>query len=206
MRTIQLHGDLADKFGAHWKLDIATPVEAIRAIAANKPGLISHFAEAGHNGVGYRVIVGDEDRDLDGLKNPCGSSEVIHIVPIVSGSKEGGIGIILGAVLMIAAAALTEGASLGLTAAIETGEAATIAGSLAWSVGMSLVLGGVASMLSGTPQDPTDSNSGDGKKSYYFNGPGTQNAALGTAVPVGYGEFIIPGIPVSEGLSAEAVV
>jgi predicted phage tail protein len=209
MRTIQLHGELGEKFGAEWRLDIASPVEAIRGIAANRPELIPYFLEAGERGVGYRVIVGDEDRDESGLKDPCGQSEVIHIVPIIAGSKNGGIGIVLGAVLMIAAAIITDGAAIGGFSAMSAagyGTAASIAGSLAWSVGMSLVLGGVASMLSGTPKDPSANGGGDGKQSYFWTGQATpQTASLGTAVPVGYGELIVPGIPVSSGMTAEAI-
>ena len=71
---------------------------------------------------------------------------------------------------------------------------------LAFGIGASLALGGVAQLLTPTPKPPTgaDSNS-DPRKSYSFSG--IQNVTRqGVPIPVIYGEVLTGSIVISAGI------
>lgn len=212
MKHLQLHGVLADKFGEHWHLDVRNPAEALRAVAANHPTFLTHLIASQDEGVGYRVIIGERDAALNQLGDPSGT-ETIHLVPVISGAKDGLGGILIGG-LLIAGAVASGGAGMGLISAYDAGFAASgltgglsmAAGSLAWSIGVSLVLGGVSQMLAGNPasDNSMQSTTGEGLPSYHFNGP-SNRMKEGGPVPLGYGRMIVGAMPISAGISTEAV-
>jgi predicted phage tail protein len=72
-------------------------------------------------------------------------------------------------------------------------------------IGASLVLGGVAQLLTPTPKIPTGSNSEqDPRKSYSFSG--IQNTSRqGLPVPIVYGETIVGSVVISAGIDTEQV-
>lgn len=196
MRTVHLHGELAERFGAEWRLDVASPAEAFRAIEANRPGFAAYLLESDQRGVGYRVIAGDLDLEVEQLKEPYGQ-EVLHLVPVIGGAKDGMVGIIIGAIAIVGAF-FTAGMSLTLLGATFS------VSSILVNIGLSLVLGGVAQMLVGDPKDPVSTaTTVEEKRSYFFNGP-ANTVAEGNPVPVGYGRLIVGGKPISAGITAEA--
>jgi predicted phage tail protein len=203
MKHIQLHGVLADKFGEHWDLDVRTPVEGLRAIAVNCPGFLPHLIESDKQGIAYRVVLGDRDISLDALASPTGK-EVIHLVPVMAGAKSGFGQILLGAAL-VGVAIMTGGAGGALSGQLFTlaGQSVTWA-SIAFSIGSSLILGGVAQMLAPSPKTPAAAEVVEDRPSYYFNGP-TNRMQQGNAVPVGYGQLIVGAMPISAGISTEAI-
>ncbi|MCH5496481.1 tail assembly protein, partial [Salmonella enterica subsp. diarizonae serovar 16:z10:e,n,x,z15] len=89
------------------------------------------------------------------------SGAVIHIVPRMEGAKNGGtFQIVLGAVA-IAASFFTAGASLAAWgAALSAG--AISASSVLFSVGLSMMVGGVAQMLTPKPQSPSAHHADNG--------------------------------------------
>ena len=195
LRKIKLYGKLA-KFVGHRILeaDVATAAEAVRFLVANWPELERHMADQ-H----YRVTVGTYDLDLEELHDPAGQQE-IKIVPVVAGAGGATGRIILGA-LLIAGAFFTGGATIGLL-----GLAAPVAlSSVLLFTGASLVIGGVAQLLTPTPKVPTGPDTqNDPRKSYSFSG--VQNTSRqGVPVPIVYGETIVGSVVISAGIDTVQV-
>ena len=175
LRKIKLYGALA-KFVGHRVLeaDVATAAEAVRFLVTNWPELESHMAKQY-----YRVHTAGEDLTLDDVHNPMGRE--IQIVPVIAGA--GAIGRIIAGILLVAVGLFVPGiGALGVQIIV--------------GVGASLVLGGIAQLLTPTPKTSTDE--GDPKKSFSFSG--IQNTTrAGVPVPVVYGEMLVGGIVVSAG-------
>jgi predicted phage tail protein len=182
LRKIKLYGALA-KFVGHRVLeaDVATAAEAVRFLVTNWPELEGHMAKQY-----YRVHTAGEDLTLDDVHNPVGRE--IQIVPVMAGA--GALGRILLGIALIAASIFIPGGTAIL---------GTTFGKISLSIGLlggSLVLGGVAQLLTPTPKTSTDE--GDPKKSFSFSG--IQNTTrAGVPVPVVYGEMLVGGIVVSAG-------
>ena len=186
LRKIKLYGKLA-KFIGHRVLeaDVATAAEAVRFLLANWPEVERHMADQ-H----YRVSVGTYDIDLEELHHPAGAAP-ISFVPVVAGAGAGGR-ILIGA-LLIAGAFFTGGATIGLL-----GLAAPVAVSTVLAgVGITLILGGVAQLLTPTPKISNDE--GDPRKSFSFSGIQNTNRA-GVPVPVVYGETLVGSVVISAGI------
>jgi predicted phage tail protein len=193
LRKIKLYGKLA-KFIGHRVLeaDVATAAEAVRFLLANWPELEAHMSDQ-H----YRVSIGTYDLAAEELHDPAGAAP-ISFVPVVAGA--GAVGRIIVGIALIALAIAVP----GLGAAAGATAAATIFGtgfsSLALSVGLlgvSLVLGGVAQLLTPTPKISTDE--GDPRKSFSFSG--IQNTSrAGVPVPVVYGETLVGSVVISAGI------
>jgi predicted phage tail protein len=200
LRKIKLYGKLA-KFIGHRVLeaDVATAAEAVRFLLANWPELEAHMSDQ-H----YRVSIGTYDIDLEELHHPAGAAP-ISFVPVVAGA--GAVGRILAGVAIIAFAIVTAGAGLipGLGLGFGTSTAISIG-----LVGASLVLGGVAQLLTPVPKIPQGvSNSGkdtddDPRKSYSFSG--IQNTSRqGVPVPIVYGETVVGAVTISAGIDTVQV-
>ena len=136
----------------------------------------------------YRVMAGGYGVTLNELHYPIGQ-EVIRIAPAVGGAGAG-LRILAGAALIAASFAIP-GTALIAGIAVK---------SLAFGIGASLALGGVAQLLTPTPRTPTGTDSeSDPKKSYSFSG--VQNTARqGVPIPVIYGEVLTGSIVISAGV------
>jgi predicted phage tail protein len=190
LRKIKLYGKLA-KFIGHRVLeaDVATAAEAVRFLVTNWPELEKHMADQY-----YRVSIGKYDLLAEELHDPAGQQE-IKIVPVMAGA--GAVGRILAGVALIALSFLI--IPLGIAAA---GAGIATAVGLA---GASLVLGGVAQLLTPTPKVPTGPDTqNDPRKSYSFSG--IQNTSRqGTPVPIVYGETIVGSVVISAGIDTVQV-
>ena len=193
LRKIKLYGKLA-KFIGHRVLeaDVASAAEAVRFLLANWPELEAHMSNQ-H----YRVSIGTYDIDLGELHHPAGAAP-ISFVPVVAGAG-GGVGKILAGIALIAFAIVFAPAAAGfLGAGLAAGGSAFTLGATAsviiGSIGVSLVLGGVAQLLTPTPKTGTDE--GDPRKSFSFSG--IQNTTrAGVPVPVVYGETLTGSVVIS---------
>lgn len=203
MKTVLLLGELGKKYGRKLILDVKTPAEAVRALCANFPDFERHMVESEKRNVGYRVVLGKSDLNLDELHNPAGAAD-IKLVPVVMGGG-GGLGqIFLGAVI-IGAAFFTGGASLVAGAGIFGATVSTtFIGGIALGVGASLVLGGIAQMLSPVPPSYDPSEKPENKPSYTFNGA-VNTTAQGQPVPIGYGRLIVGSHVISAGITTEEI-
>jgi predicted phage tail protein len=177
---------------------------------------MKELAEAHEHGIGYRMIQAGTDLDYAELKLPIGSNDLI-LVPVVVGSGGGGTSKILIGVGLVALSFLLPGAGLfgttsifnigALTTAAGSATLATTLGTALSAIGASLILGGVAEMLSPQPVIPTLSGRGrmeststdgpqsvtrgtDGKQSYLYTGA-ANTIGVGATIPVAYGEVLI---------------
>jgi predicted phage tail protein len=194
MKTIILLGELGKRYGRRHRLDVKSPAEAVRALCANFKDFAAFVSSSQERNVGYRVLNMREDVNPDDLHTPAGQQ--IAIVPMVAGAG-GALGrILLGAVL-IGLAFATGGASLAATGVVFSG----FAGQVAFGIGVSLALGGVAQLLSPAPPQRAAENQ---KQSYVFSGA-VNTTAQGQPVPVGYGRMIVGSAVISAGISAEEI-
>lgn len=191
LRKIKLYGHLAKFIGCRvLEADVATAAEAVRFLLANWPELEQHMANQ-H----YRVSVGKYQLSKDELHDPAGQQD-IRITPVIAGAGATGR-IIIGALLVVAAIAIP-GLGLGLAGATVT------------SVGLlggSLVLGGIAQLLTPVPQTTLGTDGQDDpRKSYSFSN--IQNTSrAGVPVPLLYGgPRLVGSVVISAGVDTEQVV
>jgi predicted phage tail protein len=197
LRKIKLYGQLAKFIGRRvLEADVATAAEAVRMLVANFPGLEQHMAEQY-----YRVTVGTYDLGLDEIHDPAGQQD-IKIMPVVAGAGGAGGKIAIGVALI--ALSFIPGIGWAAAAAATATKAATVAGftalgSTLFGLGASLVLGGVAQLLTPVPKIPqgpdTDS---DPRKTYNFSGI-QQTSRQGVPVPCVYGMTLVGSVVISAG-------
>ena len=179
LRKIKLYGKLA-KFIGHRVLeaDVASAAEAVRFLVANWPEVERHMADQ-H----YRVSIGTYDIDLEELHHPAGAAP-ISFVPVVAGA--GAVGRIIAGIALVALALFVPLVAFGVAL-----------NGVVLGIGASLVLGGVAQLLTPTPSTSTDE--GDPRKSFSFSG--IQNVSrAGVPVPVVYGETLVGSVVISAGI------
>lgn len=151
MARICLHGDL-QRFGRRFSLSIKTGAEAIYALAMQIPG----FRQKMNDGW-YQIRIAGQDVDEASvsarLHESLPDGAIIHIVPRMAGAGKGGLfQVVLGAVA-IGASFLTGGATLALWgSALSAG--AISASSVLFSMGVAMMLGGVAQMLTPRQKSP----------------------------------------------------
>ena len=152
LRTIHLHGALAEQFGPSFRLAVNTPAEAIRALCTQLHGFERTVAE----GEAFRCIIGKrlkDGRSLGTTRRPKPTESIapavrtvaaelhqpwrkgeedFHIVPVVRGRGRGGsVAKIVVGIVLIAASVVTAGAASSV-AGMFTGEymAGAVAGHL----------------------------------------------------------------------------
>ncbi|MFV6631075.1 tail assembly protein [Klebsiella pneumoniae] len=195
MTTIRLGGQLGKLFGkVHHRL-IRTTGEAGRALAATIPGFEAYMRSSRERGLTYAVFRGKDNIGKDELDYPNSGRE-IRIVPVVMGSKRGGVlQTILGAVLVVVGAIGTFtyfGQALG----------GATWGPYTMQMGAAMMAGGVIQMLSPQTAGLASKQDADNKASYAF-GSVTNTAAQGYPVPLGYGKRRIGGAIISAGIYVE---
>ena len=198
LRKIKLYGQLAKFIGKRvLEADVATAAEAVRMLVANFPGLEQHMAEQY-----YRVTVGTYDLGLDEIHDPAGQQD-IKIVPVVAGAG-GGFGKILAGIALVAFAIAFAPAAAGfLGAGMAAGGSAFTLGAAAsvaiGSIGASLILGGVAQLLTPVPKVPQGPDTdNDPRKTYNFSGI-QQTSRQGVPVPCVYGLTLVGSVVISAG-------
>lgn len=210
LRDVYLYGEPGRRFGRHFRLDVGTPHEAVRALQTLRPGIRPVFRE-GH----WRFIVGTPRirNSVTEIDMYLGS-QPLHIVPSTKPhGGDGGLGkVAVGVVTIGAAIALspfTGGMSFAAAMA-STGFLGVSFGSMAL-MGAGMVLGGVASMLSpkppqqqGTMQQATDMAKPEDRPSYLFNGA-VNNTQQGGPVPLIFGEHMTGSVVISGALLAEDI-
>ena len=197
LRKIKLYGQLAKFIGKRvLEADVATAAEAVRMLAANFPGLEKHMADQ-H----YRVTVGTYDLALDEIHDPAGQQDIM-IVPVMAGA--GAVGRILAGIAIVAlsfgiGALASAGVTLGGIGGIGTIGTAFV------GIGASLILGGVAQLLSPVPKVPQGAGSdNDPRKTFNFSGI-QQTSRQGVPVPCVYGLTLVGSVVISAGVDTVQV-
>jgi len=215
LRKVRLYGELAKVVGRRvLEAELSSAAEAVRMLIANFPQLERHMADR-H----YKVLVGDGALTLDDLHYPVGQEE-IKIVPVIVGAGGNVTSILVGAALIglaftpLGIAAFAGGSGAGLTGTVVVGGVSQAAGIFAagaygsaalGAIGASLVLSGVAGIISPVPKVPQGPDTQqDPRKSFSFSG--VQNTSRGgTPVPIVYGKSLTGSVVVSAGIDTEQV-
>ena len=191
-RTIRLYGILGATFGREYKLSVASPKEAIRALCVIVPGFERFLNTSKQRGLTYAVFSGKRNLISDELDMDKGCDD-IRIAPVIIGSKKAGaFQTILGAVLVVVGVAIGY-FSAGTLSAAGYGVA---------KFGAAMMIGGVVQMMSPQTVGLASKQSADNQASYAFGGV-TNTTAQGNPVPLLYGKRRIGGAIVSAGIYVE---
>jgi predicted phage tail protein len=200
MVTIRLLGEVGRKFGRRFQLAVKTPAEALRALCVQIPELRQYLVESGENGIDWRVVT-DHAMGLEEEQLLWPMSKRMVLAPIPAG--RGGVGKIVAGVALVAAAILFAPAGLLAGGLFTLGAQAVpiVAG-----IGVSLIFGGVAELLTPTPKmpnvggavggGPTAGRSAEEQLRSFTFDKSNANTLQGEVVPVLYGERIIGALPV----------
>ena len=223
MKVVKVYGALREQLGqGRFEFVADTPVQALKALLVNFPGLEKWLVDSEQRGVGYRVTVGKQavhDEDVSGLFLPWSEQEIFSITPVLTGAG-GGTGQILAGVGLVAAAIIlgpAAGGFLGLGAGLG-GSAATAGAAISMGliggaaasaigfVGVSLIIGGVAQLISPTPKMPglAERNEATRLESNSFSGI-VNTTRQGVPVPIAYGRVFVGAAVISAGLDVDQV-
>lgn len=188
LRTIRLYGVIGKTFGRVYRLAVATPKEALKALCVLLPGFETFINNSKQRGLTYAVFSGKRNITVQEL-DMDNSAEDIRIAPVIIGSKlEGLFQTILG-VALVAASVWMPG--MGIAAS-----------NIMFAAGASISLGGVAQMLSPQTQGLASKQDADNRASYAF-GSVTNTTAQGYPVGLVYGKPRIGGAIISAGIYVE---
>ena len=187
MVNVRFYGSLK-QFGSEFRLDCQTTAEIVQALTSQIPKL-RQFIQQGL----FTVRVGRDyfdNRYLEqGLSHKLKDDATVHFTPVLKGSKRGGLfGVIAGVAIIAGAIAL------GPLAGIISTNAAWIVG----SVGASLLLGGVAQMLTKMPEMKLG-NEKEKKQSTAFSNLSNMTAQ-GKPMPLAYGRMRVGSLIISQGV------
>ncbi|MDU1234754.1 MAG: tail assembly protein [Haemophilus parainfluenzae] len=187
MVNVRFYGSLK-QFGSDFRLDCQTTAEIVQALTSQIPKL-RQFIQQGL----FTVRVGRDyfdNRYLEqGLSHKLKDDATVHFTPVLKGSKRGGLfGVIAGVAIIAGAIAL------GPLAGIISTNAAWIVG----SVGASLLLGGVAQMLTKMPEMKQGTEK-EKKQSTAFSNLSNMTAQ-GKAMPLAYGRMRVGSLIISQGV------
>ena len=211
MKVVKVYGALRKRLGqCRFQFEADTPAQAIKALIANFPGLDKWLIDSEQDGIGYRVTIGKErigEAEAGALLLPWSEREVFSITPVIAGAGQG-VGQILAGIGLVALALINPfGAAtigtFGLTAPIAITALLPAIGSL----GASLVLGGVAQMLSPAPTFSGLERGKEAARLESFNFSGITNTVQqGMPVPICYGRCYIGSAVISSGLDVDQLV
>lgn len=189
LRTVKLLGRLGEKFGREYQLSVQSPAEAIRALLAICDGLREYLSDSANDFLGYTILVDNHpvSNDREELLFLHDSQVTYTLAPVVQGHKSG-LGQIFAGIALIAAAYFSFGlAAVGLQGMLA---------STMYSIGASLVIGGLTQVLTPTPTAPKPREASENEPSYYFNGA-VNTREQGQAIPKGFGRMKTGGALIS---------
>lgn len=197
MRNVYLQGELGEKFGNKFSMEVNTHAEIIKCINANRPEFKNYLIECDKNDIGFTIEYQNELVDEDTLLVPLKEGDVtIAIVP--AGSKSG-IGKIIAAAFLVFfvlpamgfSATFSPFAGGATTGEMITAALATPGGKVVGLLAVNLAMAGIQQMMAPDPAVDTDA-----PENYSFNG-NAQNIKQGDPIPILYGELRVPGRPIS---------
>ena len=206
MKVVKVYGALRELLGqTRFEFVAETPAQAMRALLVNFPELQQWLIDSEKNGVAYRVTVGKQkihNDDVSGLFSPWSERDVFSIAPVVMGAGGSTTQILLG----VAIVGLSFGIGAIASAGVTLGGLAGIGtiGTAFVGMGASLILGGVAQMLSPVPKPPGPAEAPTQLESNSFSGV-VNTSRQGVPVPIAYGRVFIGSAIISAGLDVDQV-
>ena len=180
MVEVKLLGELGRRFGRSYRFMANSPKDVISALSNQLAGFKDYLTGAHEDGIGFRLVDEDADgMDYEKVMMPC---RQLVIAPVISGG--GTLGKILLGVALIALAFIP---GVGTAVAVGAAKASfTAIGSLLFGLGTSLVLSGVAALLTPPVKTPEETEVTD---SFLFD-RATELSSQGAPVPILYGRFL----------------
>ena len=201
MQTVYLKGELGERFGEKWTMNVNRVSDVFKLIECQREGYRPYMQECIENGVDFAVQRGENYIDESELMLSVGTED-ITITPIPAGSKSK-VAKLITAALMIYTGYYVLDAAGGLAAmnsAMGGGPTTValstkVAGWTMITLGTSLGLRTLGEMM--MPDGSMDQED----DSHLFSGP--QNTMIqGGAVPVLYGEMIVGGANINTSYTA----
>jgi predicted phage tail protein len=183
LREVSLLGELGRKFGRKYSFVASSPKDVFSALCNQLQGFKEYMSNAHENGIGFR-LVDDDPEGMDYANLLMGCRKLI-IAPIVSGG--GTIGKILIGVALIALAFIPIAGQAAFAGFVAAKGAFAIGSGILFSLGTSLVLSGIASLL--TPPVSNPKSDTDKKDSFLFD-RAAELTTQGNPVPILYGRFL----------------
>ena len=218
MKVVKVYGPLRKYLGqCRFEFVADTPAQAMKALCVNFPGLAQWLLDREAEGMAFRVTRGRDkitNEAPEGLVLPWSEREVFSIAPVIVGA--GGVGRILAGIGLVALAivlAPAGGGFLGLGAGLKASAASCLAtgfisagvSTAIGSIGASLVIGGVAQLISPTPSLGFNTGKEAARlESFTFSGI-VNTSKQGMAVPICYGRAFVGSAVISSGIDVDQV-
>lgn len=183
---VKLIGELGRKFGRSYSFIANSPKEVLSALSNQIEGFVDYLNEAHERGIGFRLVT--KDAAGIGYEETVMPCDQLVMAPIVTGAGNS-FGQILVGVALVALAFIPfgqAGAFAGLASAAAA-KGAVVGSALLFSLGASLILTGIAGLLTPPVENPT----GDSRKkdSFLFD-RAAELTTQGYPVPLLYGRFL----------------
>ena len=183
---VKLIGELGRLFGWSYSFVASSPREVISALSNQIAGFKDYLCDAHEKGIGFRLVDGDAE-GMSYEEAMMGCKQLI-IAPVITGG--GSFGKILLGVALIALAFIPGVGFAAATAATATSAATaagfTAFGSILFKLGITMVLTGIASLLTPPVEQPRET---ERKDSFLFD-RATELTTQGQPVPLLYGKFL----------------
>jgi predicted phage tail protein len=213
LTKIKFHGELGEHMGKEYNLSVDSVKEALQAVnKISGKKLSKYFMKDGNFHNEYRILVNGKDlaskhKKIDSV-DKVNSSEIvierknldtIDIVPVIQGSGNNFLAILLVVVAVVLIATGVGAAGFGAfmaqgatQAGLSTATTLGIGAGTAKVAGLGLLAAGISVLLSKPPEFAAfqDTGTAGGRRSYLFNGPENVQGE-GRAVPFGYGRLKI---------------
>lgn len=205
MTHVKLMGEIGEKFGSEWDMNVSNFRDMFRLIECQTEGFGQYLIECADKGINFTIQNGEDlvEGTLDAMI--CSVKDTVIITPVAAGAGiKDALKVIVGAILLYygaefilqfdwarEAAATGEAAATAetVTTSASASQQLSTAGILATRgvqmLGTTLAMDGVTGYL--TPQSPSEAG-----KSYLYDGP-ENNVLQGAPVPLLYGRLLIGG-------------
>lgn len=234
MTHVKLMGEMGEKFGAEWNMDVSNFRDVFRLIDCQTNGFKKYLTDCAEEGINFTIQNGEDlvDGTLDAMIAPV--KDIVVITPVAAGAGLSDIlKVVFGVFLLIYGPGMAEGLFGGAEAAtaleMEAATAATGKAGVA-RVGRygttqahvdaatkleriqkakaftTKAIQGVGTSLAmgGIQSYLTPDTPSTSGKSYLFNGP-ENNVKEGVPVPLLYGQLLVGGSVINFGVEEEAL-
>ena len=191
MTHVKLMGELGEKFGSEWQMNVKNFRDIFKLIECQTEGFKHYILDSAEKGIDFTVLNGEDlvEDGLDLMLAPA--KDTVVITPVATGAGESDIiKVIVGAVLFFFGPKYVPqipGTTNTIPIPQPGGGTLEVTGTVTADAGE---IGGTGYL---TPDSPSEA--GD---SYLFDGP-QNNVKQGVPVPVCYGQLIVGGAVINFG-------